>query len=183
MSIFQKHHEELLEKRDGELLVAKFIQMSDNGRWKPDSVQLENLSSLLFDDIWAVHYADLGAQGDAGVVEILYRSQEGLQVLKGNYASGNLSFADVIEKLPMIKGLSTRSSFELPYPYGGRVDIPTGWGYLYMGALNHLFARRVICDKATTFIEMLMSKGRGWQTFDAIAWFCREQHMRYSETF
>ena len=57
------------------------------------------------------------------------------------------------------------------YPFGGRLDIPAGWGYLYMGSMNHFFARKMICDKTKAFVNALMEKGHSWMVFDAVAWF------------
>ena len=153
---------------DGESLADEFIQKEQ--KLKKD--QLLMPSVLAEDKILAVHYADAGAQGDPGTVEILYSAPESVRVLYGNYAFGDLDLDAVIQKLPMLKCLDTRSCSEYPYPFGGKVEIPEGWAYLYMGALNHFFVRDEICDKVTDFTKVIMQSGRSWQIFDAVAWFC-----------
>ena len=152
---------------DVETLVSEFIQMDNQGLINFKVEGLENPDGLVENNILAVHYADGGAQGEAGAVAILYRSQHGIQILHGNYLYGNLNLEAVIRKLPMLKRLVT-----LPYPFGDSLDIPEGWKYMYMGAMNHFFVRDTIKD-ADTFINLLLNHGgQRWQVFDAVAWFC-----------
>lgn len=66
-------------------------------------------------------------------------------------------------------------SFSPPFPFGGKIDIPEGWEYLYMGAMNHFYVRESIADKSRTFIEIIIKKIGGWEAFDAIAWLCGVQ--------
>ena len=160
--------------REGETetLVSEFIQMDNQGLIKFKVVSFENPDGLVENNILAVHYADRGAQGDAGAVEILYRSQDGIQILYGNYCYGNLNLDTVIRKLPMLKCLDSRGGLTPPYPFGGSLDIPEGWKYMYMGAMNHFFVRDTIRD-TDTFINLLLNHGgKSWQVFNAVAWFC-----------
>ena len=109
---------------------------------------------------------------DAGAVEILYLSENGVRVLYGNYAYGSLDLDDVIQKLPMLECLDSRGNFEPPYPFGGKLCIPFGWAYLYMGAMNHLYVREEICDRAEDFINEILKSRQSWLVFDAVSWFC-----------
>ena len=157
---------------DEESLANEFIQLADKRLVKFEIEKLENPHFLDENNILAVHYADSGAQGDAGAVEILYCSQNGLRYLYGNYAYGNLNLDAVIQKLPMLKCLDSRGSFEPPYPFGGKLDIPEGWGHLYMGAMNHLYIRMEVVERVRTFISIVCKNAGSWQAFNAIAWFC-----------
>ncbi len=135
----------------------------------------QNPFQLFDDNILAVHFADAGAQGDAGAVEILYYTpQSGIRILYGNYAWDDLDLDAVIRKLPMLKCLDSRGRLPSnpPYPFRGSLDIPAEWGYIYMGCMNHFFARDFICDRTGTFVKILKDERRGDQIFNAIAWFC-----------
>lgn len=77
-----------------------------------------------------------------------------------------------MQKLQMLRYLDTRYGSIPPYPFGGRLEIPSGWGYLYMGAMNHFFARSVICEKTGYFVRALGQEGYRGFVFEAIAWFC-----------
>ena len=153
---------------DEEALAEEFIRLAKERHVKFDAVRLEDPGILADEDILAVHYADAGAQGDAGAVEILYRSPGGLQVLYGNYVYDDLDLNAVIQKLPMLGCLDCRR----PYPYGGQLDIPPDWGYLYMGAMNHFYARDTICERTGVFIRIIQQKYYRSRIFDAVAWFC-----------
>lgn len=153
---------------DEETLARKYAQ-SD---WEPKCEKLDAPDRLEEARIPAVHFADGGAQGDPGAVEILYRALRGVKVLYGNYAYGNLNLDAVIRKLPMLKSLDSRYSCDLPYPFGGKPDIPEGWRYLYMGAMNHLYVRQEICDRTKVFIRILLENRGSSRAFEAIAWFC-----------
>ena len=156
---------------DEKSLAEEFIHLAENRRWRRQSAELKDPASLEEERILAVHYADLGAQGDPGAVEILLRTGEGVQILYGNYAL-DLDLDAVIRKLPMLKCLDSRGSYLPPYPFGGRLEVPSGWAYQYMGAMNHLFVRREIADRSADFVRIIFQNGRGWQMFDAIAWLC-----------
>ena len=82
---------------------------------------LDHPERLCPEDILAVHYADAGAQGDPGAVWILLRTPDGVGILGGNYAYDDLNLDAVIEKLPMLRCLDTRSAFTPPFPFGGRL--------------------------------------------------------------
>lgn len=156
-----------------EALAAEFIHVA--AQQKPIIEKLENPFLLINDNILAVHYADAGAQGDAGAVEILYfSSQTDVKILYGNYAKADLDLDAVIRKLPMLKCLDSRGGLtdNLPYPFGAKLILPSDWGYFYMGALNHFFARNFICDRTGTFIRILANNRRSSRIFDAVAWIC-----------
>ena len=155
-------------------LAKTFIKMTEKGRPKLFHSDLRNPYGLDYDNILAVHYADGGAQGEAGAVRILYRTPYyGTQILYGNYIYGNLNLSEVIEKLPMLRSLDSRfcSLESLPYPFGGKIEIPNEWSYLYMGAMNHYYLKREICEEANEFIHCFLTQGgKKWFIFEAIAW-------------
>ncbi|MBE6949448.1 MAG: hypothetical protein E7456_06335 [Ruminococcaceae bacterium] len=161
---------------DEKFLVAEFLHLRENQLLKFEVASLENPNELVADNILAVHYADGGAQGVAGAVEILYCSQQCVKVFYGNYVYDNLDLDAVIEKIPVLEYFDSRGGLIPPYLFGGEIDFPEDWGYLYMGAMNHFFVRKIILDKTETFINTLMNNGgRSWQVFDAVAWFCMAQ--------
>lgn len=164
--------------RSGEekALAKEFLQLNS---WQDLEFEVTNLedamvlSGLVADNILAIHFADLGAQGDAGAVKILYHSPAGIQVMHGNYAYGHLNLDILIQKLPMLRALDNRRQASPPYPFGGRLRVPEDWEYMYIGALNHFFIRKDFYNKTRTFIEMFQNHGgQKWQIFAALAWFC-----------
>ena len=157
---------------DENALASEFVRKQKENLIKLNTCDLQAPRELEETNILAVHYADGGAQGDAGAVEILYFSNHNVQVLYGNYCYGNLDLNEVICKLPMLKSLDSRYSFEPPYPFGGSLTIPEGWNYLYMGAMNHFFVREGIAEKASTFLKIVQKEIGSWIVFDAIAWLC-----------
>lgn len=162
----------VMRSGNGSALADRFIKMSEKGRPKLKHDDLYP-SFLHPENIIAVHYADGGAQGEAGAVRLLYRTPHDIQILYGNYVYGNLNLSAVIEKLPMLQPLDSRfASFgNLPYPFGGQLEIPDEWRYLYMGAMNHFYVRREISEEASEFINhYLKNDGEKWLIFEAIAW-------------
>lgn len=159
---------------NGADLAVRFIKMSEKGRPKLKHDDLDNNPYWLkTQDILAVHYADGGAQGEAGALRLLYRTPYGIQILYGNYVYGKLNLSAVIEKLPMLQPLDSRFSElgNLPYPFGGKLEVPDEWKYLYMGAMNHYYLRRDICEEANEFINRYLNEGgEKWLIFEAIAW-------------
>ena len=153
-------------------LAAEFIRFKKDKSARYVITKLENPAVLMYDDVLAVHYADPGAQGDAGAVEILYRSKKGVQYLYGNFAYGDLDLDAVIQKLPFLRSLDTRYGEFLPYPYGGKLTVPEDWGYMYMGAMNHLFVRKTIAEPSEAFVSLAVRNMGTWNAFDALAWFC-----------
>lgn len=159
---------------DPAALVTEFIrlQKADALNFRTDA--LTDPRSLSADHILAVHYSDSGAQGEAGLVRLLYRTEQGVRILYGNYLYGDLNLNAVIEKLPMLKSLDSRYSLTPPYPFGGRLEVPDGWKYSYMGAMHYFFVRNEVCDVALPYIQAYMrTVGSYPQTFDAVAWLCR----------
>ena len=159
---------------EDESLAAEFIQLAKMRRLSKDNLDPNHLTE---EGILAVHFADAGAQGDAGAVEILYRSENDLRILYGNYAYGKLDLDAVLRKLPMLGQLDSRDRLRSnpPYPFGGGLHIPSGWLYMYMGCMNHFFVREEIGDKTRTVVEILCRSGRNWRVFDAVAWLCGVQ--------
>lgn len=167
---FGKAIEGRMRHGDGEALADKFIQMTEKRRVRLHMDDLDPYA-LDYDAVLAVHYADGGAQGEAGAVRILCRSPYGLRILYGNYVYGNLNLGAVIQKLPMLQPLDSRFRLDpLPYPFGGSLDVPDDWKYLYMGAMNHYYLKREICDEANEFIQAFLRSGEKWYVFEAIAW-------------
>ncbi len=163
---------------DEHTLALEYVQMNKANLLTFKCADLSNPGMLHADNILAVHYADGGAQGDAGAVEILYYTQKDVQILYGNYAYGNLNLDAVIILLPMLKSLDSRYCFEPPYPFGGKLDIPVGWKYLYMGAMNHFFVRQEIAERTGEFIKTVIDETGGWEAFNAIAWFCGASNVK-----
>ena len=140
-----------------------------NAKMRPVKLKVSELddpSSLDVEVIIAVHYSDVGAQGEGGCVEILYLSESEVRFLKGNYAYGGLDINAVYQKLPMLECLDCRKG--MPYPFGGSLEIPDGWDYMYMGLSHHLFARIEVWQNVGAFILRI----RRDQAFDAVAWVC-----------
>lgn len=164
---------------DEETLALEFLKLDYRHYPEFAVASLEDpavLENLVADNVWVVHFADGGAQGEGGAVKILYGSQAGIQILYGNYIYGNLDLNVLLEKLPILRCLDNRDQMTLPYPFGGRLSIPRDWGYMYLGALNHLLFPKVIQDKLDAFIKAyLQNGGRKWKVFAAVAWFCGKQ--------
>ena len=157
---------------DERLLAREFLRKCDYRLLDFDVGDLDP-QQISEDDVLAVHFADAGAQGDAGAVELLCRSPQGTRILYGNYAYGTLDLDGVISRLPMLRSLDSRRAVKPPYPFGGTLVVPDEWGYMYMGAMNHLFVRKPIRDRTKDFIAALsVEGGHSSQVFDAVAWFC-----------
>ena len=90
---------------DEHTLALEYVRMMKAHQLTFKRADLSNPGMLRADNILAVHYADGDAQGDAGVVEILYYNnlypQKDVQILYGNYAYGNLNPDAIILLLPM----------------------------------------------------------------------------------
>ena len=158
---------------DEQALIAEFSRLAEQEQLNFDYGDLSHPDMLTEKNILAVHYADGGAQGESGAVRILYCSALGVRVLYGNYVYGELDLNAVIRKLPMLKCLDSRFSLTPPYPFGGKLVVPDGWAYLYMGAMNHFFLKVNDCKEATAFVRAYLSGGGDeWSAFDAVAWFC-----------
>lgn len=157
---------------DEDSLAAEVLDFIKNEQLKLKYTTIENADMLIKDNILAVHYADGGAQGEAGAVRILYRSHEGIEVLYGNYVYGELNLDSVIQKIPVLRDLDSRYSMTPPYPFGGSINIPEGWGYIYMGAMNHFFAKQEVYGKTYDLLRKIMESGYNWAIFDATAWYC-----------
>lgn len=161
------------KKGDARTLVDTFNELIESQSLGLNDYELENPELIDADCVLAVHFADGGAQGEPGAVDLLYCMPDGVHILHGNYCSGNLDLDAVIEKLPILQGLDNRSNKHDPFPFGGDFQIPDNWGYVYMGALNHFLARQEICAITNDFIKILLSVGgNGWKLFDAVAWYC-----------
>lgn len=154
------------------ILAEEYVQMVNKRESALETKPLENADTLMENNILAVHYADGGAQGEPGAVYILYNTKNGVEILYGNYAYGKLNLDTVINKLPMLRSLDSRYSINIPYPFGGSIDIPAGWAYLYMGAMNHFFVRKGIADMTETFLRIIHRNIGKWESFNAVAWFC-----------
>ena len=166
---------DLFRSGDGRTLADIFISEYSNGLPQLYRERLEDPKLLAEDDIMAVHFAAPGAQGEGGAVEILYSSQDSIRMFYGNYVYKGLDLDAVIQKLPILKQLDTRGSTALPYPFGGSLDVPENWTYLYMGAMNHFFVRKDIYDRAEDFLNIVEQEIGGAEIFTAAAWFCCEQ--------
>jgi len=151
-------------------IVAEFFEADNLWFPKYDTTSLEMPDNLIEENILAVHFADRGAQGEAGAVNILYYSPKEVKIFYGNYVWGKLDLDAVIRKLPMLKYLDSRHG--AVYPFGGGLHVPEEWGYMYMGAMNHFFVRNDICDNLDSFISYFLENGgQKGQIFDVVAWF------------
>lgn len=164
----------LIPFREGDetSLADEFIQLLESKSLKLKTEELADLSDVTEYNVLAVHYADAGAQGEAGAVYLLYHSHDGTKILCGNYVYGNLNLNDLVRKIPMLKTFDRRYSFELPFPFGGEIEIPNDWCYYYMGCMNHLLVREMISDRINVFLNTVIKETGSWNAFDAIAWFC-----------
>ncbi len=150
-----------------EKLTAEFLSIVGTGRLNLKTENLVNPDILIEEQILAVHFANTGAQGEGGAVEILYNSPQGISVLHGNYAYGGLNLNALLLLLPVLRVFDCRYRLTPPHHF----KVPDYWGYMYMGAMNHFIARQEICDKTSGFVEYLMNNGgRNWQIFDAVSW-------------
>lgn len=156
---------------DGSSSANDYVRMRKSNMIELKTTDIQDLRELLDENILAIHYANSGAQGDAGAVEILYCLHDEVQILYGNYCRGNLSLDEVMIRFPMLNSLDSRY-IKFPYPFGGSVSVPDGWGYLYMGAMNHLFVKQEIAEKTQAFIGHVIGAIGGGEAFDALAWFC-----------
>ena len=161
---------------DTDALVAEFIRLHHADELQFHIDELNDPDALIAEDILAVQYSDGGAQGEAGLVKLLYLTEQGVRILHGNYVYGSLNLDAVIRKLPLLKCLDSRYSLTPPPPFGGRLTIPDGWKYSYMGAMHYFFIRNEVCDVALEYIRtFLQASGAYPPTFDAVAWFCGAQ--------
>lgn len=147
---------------------AEYLGKAGNGLIGLKNEKLINTDGLSAKNVLAVHFAGTGAQGEAGAVEILYHSPEGVRVLHGNYVYGELDCDALMHMLPVLKIFDCKRMLASP----ADTKLPEGWGYMYMGAMNHFVVRQQVCDETEAFIEYLMNNdGQSWQIFDAVAWF------------
>lgn len=157
---------------DEEALVQAFVEMFKTKRPRFQVTKLENPQKLLSAEILAVHFADGGAQGDPGAVEILYLVDKGVQILYGNYVYDDLDLDAIIQRVPMLRRFDSRRGHS-PYPFGGQFNNSEEWKYVYMGAMNHFLCRTEIFEKALPFLETLLANGGSRScVFGAVAWFC-----------
>ena len=99
---------------DEHTLAIEYVRMKQSNLLVDKTVDFPNPLLLNSENILAVHYADGGAQGEAGAVRILYYTQNEVQILYGNYIYGNLNLDAIISILPMLKSLDSRYSFNPP---------------------------------------------------------------------
>lgn len=156
-------------------LALEFIEL--NNAWpmwySPEKLIPEKLKE---DRVLAIHYANAGAQGEPGLVEILYLSPSGIKILSGNYAYGDLDHDALVLRLSVLKTFLGDDKGIVPFPFGGTLCDSEKWGYMYMGALNHFIIRRDVGEKTREFVKALSENGGSrWQIFDAVAWFCGMQ--------
>lgn len=161
-----------IEFRNGEeeKLALEFLEENVLDEERIEKEEIDSMLCIDIESVLVVHFADAGAQGEPGCFEIICCTENGVKVLHGNYVYGKIKIDEIFEKLPMLRSLDSRTG-DLPYPFGGRVNIPRGWKYMYMGAMNHLFCRDLIADKTAVFANVIASRER-WALFNAIAWFC-----------
>lgn len=158
---------------DEKSLVQEFLQMYKTKKTRFETAELDANNMLLNPEILAIHFAEGGAQGDAGAVEFLYFFDDRIQILYGNYVFGNLDLKLLKQKISVLEPLAINNE-EWHYPHERRYHFPEEWKYIYMGAGNHCLLKTEICEKALPFLEALVANGGSRsQLFYAIAWFCR----------
>lgn len=155
----------LLRNGDEEILAKEFLIKNKVIKIE----EITDLERLDINEIIAVHFAEAGAQGDPGCVEIIYYPYSGPQLLYGNYVNGNLRMEEAVKKLPVLRSLDIIR--ECLYPFQIKEPIPKGWKYMYMGALNHIFARDFLAERIQIFAPTIARK-ESWNLFNGIAWFC-----------
>ena len=161
---------------DTEALVSEFFELMNN-RMTLKYVPLENPELLDSNNVLAVRFTSDGGQGDVGGVELLYLADDGIKVLYGNFYYGNLNLNALIQKLPMLKSVYAPRSPNLPYPFGGELDLPSGWVHIYMRFMSYFFVREEFCEKADLFIKAILNSNGGlFLIFTAVAWFCGAEY-------
>lgn len=157
---------------DVKTLLSEFLGQANTGSLKFDVARFDP-RMLTAENVLAVHYADGGAQGEPGLVAILYRTQQGVRILVENYIYGHLNLDALIELLPLLKNFDNRLNLIPPRSSEEGFELPEDWGYLYMGAMNHLLLRKELLSKAQEFIDaFLQNGGETWRMFSAVAWLC-----------
>ena len=161
-----------LHSDDAEKLASQFLIFTKNAKLSTKTDKLESAEVPLERSILAIHYADAGAQGYPGDVRILCDAGWNVRILSGNYAYGSLNLDDLTRRLPILSCF-TGTGYQHGKPYSLFPQVPCGWKYLYMGALNHLIVRDEIWKLAKEFIDsVLRTDGHTYQLFDAVYWFC-----------
>lgn len=157
---------------DAEALANEFFELLHN-RMVLKRVPISIPEFLDKNNILAVRFTSDGGQGDVGGVELLYLDDDGIKVLYGNFCYGNLNLNALLHKLPMLRSIYNPRSPNLPYPFGGELDLPSGWVHIYMRFMNYFFVREEICEKADSFIREILNSDNGlFLIFTAVAWFC-----------
>ena len=158
---------------DEKTLLSEFLMQTDNNSLKFE-VSTFQAHKLEEENVLALHYADGGAQGEPGLVAILYRTQQGVQILVENYIYGHLNLDILIQMFPMLKNFDNRHRLIPRSLSEENFELPEDWRYLYMGAMNHLFLRKELFAKAHSFIDAyLKNGGYSWRMFSAVAWLCQ----------
>ena len=157
---------------DAEALANEFFELLHN-RMVLKHIPLENSEFLDESRILAVRFTSTGGQGDTGGIELLYLSEEGIKVLYGNLFFASFNINALLHKLPMLKSVHNPRSPVPPYPFGGSLELPSGWVHIYMRYLNYFFVREEVCEKADSFIREILNSDSGlFLIFTAVAWFC-----------
>ena len=141
-------------------LASEFMKLYESDSLNFKLSEVWHPGALDESNILAVHYADGGAQGEAGAVRILYEEYGSVKILYGNYVYGDLDLDALIRKLPMLECLNPRGGFALPYPFGGKLSIPDGWQFVYMGAMNYFFHKRRALRQSNTIFQRSLRKRR-----------------------
>ena len=161
-----------LRTGDAEKLAMRFLESRKNGRFRFRIKKLESTVIPAEQNILAIHYADAGAQGYAGDVRILYDAGWDVRIMSGNYAYGDLNLEDLVHRLPLLS-FFTETGYSRDRGYRDFPEVPSGWIYLYMGAMNHLIIRNTIWESIKDFLDFMMHNGgHNYQLFDAVSWFC-----------
>lgn len=92
----------------------------------------EQIKQMDSEKVVAIMFADSGAQGEGGRLDIYYENENELSVFYGNYVYGKLNLALVLSHLRMLTLLS-------PEP---ETDVLNRCKRIYLGCGNHLVGRK-----------------------------------------
>ena len=88
----------------------------------------EYIKQLSIEDIFFVSFAESGAMGSAGCVEIFSLEEDKIIIRTGNYVYENLNINELADKFPPLNKIHYDNDIE-------------NWKCEYMGAGNHLLIR------------------------------------------
>ena len=130
----KKVYEEALISVLKELVYANAIDLYDD---TVTGIDPETLGAFIL--------AETGAMGTPGTIGLYLVSDDGMDVLFGNFMEGVLNIKSLQERFPVFK--------ELDVGVCGGSSVPQGWQDFYMGMGNHLVARSDIAEILENYLK------------------------------